>query len=87
MISPTQLQVLDALRELLDFSDTDMRVGQLLFNLGWLNEGHGGYCLREIEDDELLAAIARHRADLWATGRRPSSQSNSDSQPLLMEHA
>lgn len=85
MISDTQKRLLDALREVLDFTDTDMRIGQLVFNLGWMGEALVGSPLREIEDDQLLAVIERHRADLLRTGRTLTTPS-SDSQPLLMEH-
>ncbi len=42
----------------------DVRLGQLLAHLGFLGEAHLGRGLGVIEDDELVAVLYRHRAEL-----------------------
>lgn len=42
----------------------DVRLGQLLAHLGFLGEVHVGKGLGYIDDDELLAVLYRHRAEL-----------------------
>ena len=44
----------------------DIRLGQLFTHLGFLAEVHLGRGLGYIEDDELLAILYRHRAELAA---------------------
>jgi hypothetical protein len=44
----------------------DVRLGQLLAHLGFLGEAHVGRGLGYIEDDELIAVLYRHRAELKA---------------------
>lgn len=44
----------------------DVRLGQLFDFLGFLGEMHVGHKLADIEDDELLAVMYRHRAELLA---------------------
>jgi hypothetical protein len=44
----------------------DVRLGQLLAHLGFLGEAHLGRGLGYIEDDELLAVLYRHKAELLA---------------------
>ena len=44
----------------------DVRLGQLLAHLGFLGEAHVGRGLGDIEDDELIAILYRHRAELLA---------------------
>jgi hypothetical protein len=44
----------------------DIRLGQLFAHLGFLGEAHLGKGLGYIEDDELLAVMYRHRAELAA---------------------
>ena len=44
----------------------DVRLGQLLAHLGFLGEAHLGRGLGDIEDDEILAVLYRHRAELVA---------------------
>ncbi len=50
----------------------DVRLGRLFAHLGFLGEAHLGRDLGYIEDDELLAILYRHRAELVARlqGRR-----------------
>jgi hypothetical protein len=45
----------------------DVRLGQLMAHLGFLGEAHVGKGLGNIEDDEIIAILYRHRAEL--TGR------------------
>ncbi len=44
----------------------DVRLGQLLAHLGFLGEAHLGRGLGYIEDDEFVAVLYRHRAELLA---------------------
>jgi hypothetical protein len=44
----------------------DVRLGQLLAHLGFLGEAHLGRGLGYLEDDELLAILYRHQAELLA---------------------
>jgi len=44
----------------------EVRLGQLLAHLGFLGEAHVERGLGDIEDDELLAILYRHRAELLA---------------------
>jgi hypothetical protein len=55
----------------------DVRLGQLFAHLGFLGEAHLGRGLGDIEDDELLAILYRHRAELAARAQdapRPAPQ-------------
>jgi hypothetical protein len=49
----------------------DVRVGQLLAHLGFLGEAHLDRGLGYIEDDELIAIMYRHRAELVARAQGP----------------
>jgi hypothetical protein len=44
----------------------DVRLGQLMAHLGFLGEAHVGKGLGYIEDDELVAVLYRHRAEMRA---------------------
>jgi hypothetical protein len=44
----------------------DVRLGQLMAHLGFLGEVHVGKGLGYIDDDELIAVLYRHRAELRA---------------------
>jgi hypothetical protein len=44
----------------------DVRLGQLLAHLGFLGEAHLDRGLGYMEDDELVAILYRHRAELLA---------------------
>lgn len=44
----------------------DVRLGQLFAHLGFLGEAHLGHGLGDIEDDELIAILYRHRSELQA---------------------
>jgi hypothetical protein len=58
-----QREALAALAEVWELSP-DVRLGQLMANLGFLGEVHVGKGLGYIEDDELIAVLYRHRAEL-----------------------
>ena len=45
-------------------SSPDVRLGQLMAHLRFLGEGHVGKGLGDIEDDEIVAVLYRHRAEL-----------------------
>jgi hypothetical protein len=68
-----QKEAMSALADVWSLSP-DVRLGQLLAHLGFLGEVHVGKGLGYIEDDELIAVIYRHRAELTARlqGVRPS---------------
>ena len=65
MINDTQREALAALAEVWSLSP-DVRLGQLMAHLGFLGEVHVGRGLGYIEDDELMAILYRHRAELVA---------------------
>ncbi len=65
MTPDVQRQALALLAELLALSP-DVRLGQLFAHLGLLGEAHLGRGLGYIEDDELIAIMYRHRAELLA---------------------
>jgi hypothetical protein len=44
----------------------EVRLGQLMAHLGFLGEAHIGKGLGYLEDDELIAVLYRHRAELRA---------------------
>ena len=63
MTSDVQRQALAVLAEVWALSP-DVRLGQLFAHLGFLGEAHVGKGLGYIEDDELIAVLYRHRAEL-----------------------
>ena len=65
MIPPTQAEALAVLTEVCELSP-DVRLGQLLAHLGFLGEDQTGRTLWDIEDEQLLAVLHRHRAELQA---------------------
>lgn len=92
MTSNTQREALTVLAEVWAMSP-DVRLGQLLAHLGFLGEAYIGRGLGEIDDDELLAILYRHRSELEARSsgtmdpipqqsRAPTSVSGS---PILVE--
>lgn len=73
MTSDMQRETLAVLAEVWALSP-DVRLGQLLAHLGFLGEAHVGKGLGYIEDDELLAVLYRHRAELLARSRGAPNQ-------------
>jgi hypothetical protein len=64
-MSDMQREALAVLAEVWSLSP-DVRLGQLMAHLGFLGEAHVGKGLGYIEDDELIAVVYRHRAELKA---------------------
>lgn len=71
MTPETQREALAVLGEIWAMSP-DVRLGQLFAHLGFLGEAHLGRGLGDIDDDEMLSILYRHRAELMA--RSPSHQ-------------
>jgi len=63
--SETQQEALAVLAEVWALSP-DVRLGQLLAHLGFLGEAHLGRGLGDIDDDELMSILCRHREELLA---------------------
>jgi hypothetical protein len=76
-MSETQSEALAVLAEVWALSP-DVRLGRLLAHLGFLGEIHVGKGLGYIEDDESIAVLYRHRAELKA---RLSGTANQPLQP------
>jgi hypothetical protein len=70
MIPATQREALAVLAELCELSP-DVRLGQLLAHLGFLGEDQTGRTLWNIDDEQLLAVLYHHRAELAA--RQPDT--------------
>src|SRR5438874_10181772 len=64
-MSDMQREALAVLGEVWALSP-DVRLGQLMAHLDFLGECHLGKGLGYIEDDELIAVLYRHRAELVA---------------------
>jgi hypothetical protein len=64
-MTDVQREALAALAEVWSLSP-DVRLGQLMAHLDLLGEAHLGKGLGYIEDDELIAVLYRHRAELKA---------------------
>jgi len=65
MTPDIQRQALTVLTEVWAVSP-DVRLGQLMAHLGFLGEAYVGKGLGDIEDDELMAVLYRHRTELAA---------------------
>jgi len=63
MMTPTQREALAVLAELSELSP-EVRLGQLLAHLGFLGEDQTGRSLWDIDDEQLLAVLYHHRAEL-----------------------
>ena len=73
MTPELQREALTALGELLALAP-DIRLGQLFAHLGFLGEVHLGHGLGYLDDDEMLAIMYRHRAELTARLQGLSNQ-------------
>ena len=82
MIPPIQREALAVLNEVCDLSP-DVRLGQLLAMLGELGDDQTGHGLWEIEDDELLAVLKRHRTELQ--DRLPNAPPTVEPAPMSPE--
>ena len=65
MTCDTQREALAVLSEVWALSP-DVRLGQLLAHLGFLGEVHVGKGLGYIDDDEFVAILNQHKAELLA---------------------
>lgn len=65
MISSIRSEALEVLTEVCDMSP-DVRLGQLLAHLGFLGEDQTSHSLWDIDDQDLLAVLRQHRAELAA---------------------
>ena len=74
MTPDVQREALTVLAEVCAMSP-DIRLGQLFAHLGFLGEVHIGRGLGYIEDDELIAVLYRHRAELLARTQGAPTQS------------
>jgi hypothetical protein len=63
MTNDTRREALAALIELSDMIP-EVRIGQLVAHLGFLNETEGGRGLGDIEDEDMLAVIERHKREV-----------------------
>lgn len=63
MMTDGQQEALNVLAQVWELSP-DVRLGQLMAHLGFLGDAHLGKGLGTIEDDELIAILYRHRAEL-----------------------
>jgi hypothetical protein len=70
MIPQTQREALSVLAEVCEMSP-DVRLGQLLAHLGFLGEDQTGRSLWDIDDEQFLAVLYHHRAELAA--RQPDA--------------
>lgn len=85
MSTMTELQreALTVLEEVWSLSP-DVRFGQLMAHLGFLGEAHLGKGLGDIEDDELMAILYRHRSELIARLQGNSPQLTYPSAPFSL---
>lgn len=63
MTTNTQREAIVLLAEIWSLSP-DVRLGQLMSHLGFLGENYFNHGLGDIEDDELMEILHRHRAEL-----------------------
>ena len=65
MTNPTRQEILRLLEQLSELTP-DVRFGQLIVNLSYLSVGPSVEAPWDVEDEQLLAAIRQHIADLSA---------------------
>ncbi len=70
-MSDAQREAIAVLAEVIGLSP-EVRLGQLMAHLGFMGEAHLGKGLGYIEDDELIAILYRHRAELEGRLAGPS---------------
>jgi hypothetical protein len=73
MIPPTRQEALAVMAELCELSP-DVRIGQLLAHLGFLGDDQTGRSLWDIDDEQFLAVLYHHRAELIRQPASPPSQ-------------
>jgi hypothetical protein len=72
MIPATQREALAVLAEVCELSP-DVRLGQLFAHLGFLGEDQTGRSLWDIDDEQLLAVLYHHRAELAGRQQEPTN--------------
>ena len=82
-MNESQREAIAVLNEIWSLSP-DVRLGQLMAHLGFLGEAHIDRGLGYIEDDELIAVMYRHKAELLA---RLSGAPNESLQPTGPAHS
>ena len=75
MNSATRREALDVLAELCELSP-DVRLGQLMAHLGFLGQDQADRSLWDIDDEQLLAVLYRHRKELAARTQVSANQSH-----------
>jgi hypothetical protein len=65
MIPPTQREALAVLADVCAMSPA-VRLGQLLAHLDFLGQDQTGHSLWDIDDEQLLAVLYHHKAELAA---------------------
>ena len=75
MISATRREALDVLAELCELSP-DVRLGQLMAQLGFLGQDQTDRSLWDINDEQLLAVLYRHREELVTRTEAPANQAH-----------
>ncbi len=80
MIPATQREALAVLAEVCELSP-DVRLGQVFAHLGFLGEDQTGRSLWDIEDEQMLAVLYHHRAEL--SNRQPDSPNKALQQTRL----
>jgi hypothetical protein len=73
MISATRREALDVLAELCELSP-DVRLGQLMAHVGFLGQDQTERSLWDIDDEQLLAVLYRHREELVSRTPDPANQ-------------
>ena len=95
MIPEVQKEALTVLAEVWALSP-DVRLGQLFAHLGFLGEAHLGRGLGDLEDDEIMAILYRHKSELETRLRsvpedpsrnRPATPTSVSGSPMLVEAA
>lgn len=95
MIPDAQREALAVLADVWALSP-DVRLGQLFAHLGFLGEAHLGRGLGYLEDDELMAILCRHKAELEArlqgapiypSPHRSATPTSVSGSPMLVESA
>jgi hypothetical protein len=95
MIPEVQKEALAVLAEVWALSP-DVRLGKLFAHLGFLGEAHLGRGLGYLEDDEIMAILYRHKAELEARLRgvpddpsrnRAATATSVSGSPMLVETA
>jgi hypothetical protein len=64
-MAPVERESLSILSEIRELSP-DVRLGQLFAHLGFLVESHFDRPLADVDDDEMLSLLYRHRDELLA---------------------